>query len=196
MALDAKKQAGIVATQVQAKFVSEFNTAMSDRLERTAVEMAETDFETGESSFTGKYLLSGKDTRIESISYVSIGDEKDSDPNPSPSSSSNEMWESILPLVKNKDGKGVPRDIDQGMMLAIAESTMIATRESMKLATELNIQYILDNLEVDISILALANKFNFIAPAIPAAPVPLIPIGALETLDKNSLTKGGIGGIK
>jgi len=199
MALDPTEHAADVATQVEAKFIEAYNIAMNARLTRNAVTMTGVNAETGEPiDPTGVYTVpvrdpdsgevTGEESKTaENVVYTSIGDLT--------------LSSALSNKVKYKDGTGVRNAIDQGMMLAIAESTMIATRESMALAANLHITYILENMEIDLNIPILGTQFNFIAPAMPAAPSPLIPVGALFNV-KNSAVVNGVstpgvnGGIK
>lgn len=183
MALNATTHANAVAEAVQTKYLMEFNAAMSVRLSRIPVTLAQTDFDTGESSGITDY--NNGTQLIDKVVYEPKGDGTDD---------VDTTWSSIISNTKSKDGSGADASIDQTMMLAIAEATMIATRESMRLAAQLHVDYIKDNIEVSLKIPALGTQFNFPVPAIPAAPAPLIPAGAQFTVGGSSgnLINGGI----
>jgi len=175
--LNPTEHSANVADQVQQKFIDEFNDAMNARLVRETVTVSKFDFSTGESSSVN----SSDGRRLENIIYSPTG--------------SLPLNSSLSDKVKVKDGGGrVTSVTDQTMMLSIAESIMTAMVESLKLASVLHLQYIVNNLEVSFNIPTLSTMFNFPLPAIPAAPAPLIPIGSSITVGGSpaNLVNGGI----
>ena len=75
---------------------------------------------------------------------------------------------------------------DQKSQRIMAEAVYHANKIALSKVITDHVTYILANIEVNLNPLTMSALFNFVSPAIPGPPLPLIPVGTSFTVGNTS----------